>query len=330
MRSVKVVVAALLVAGLGLVWQRHEPVLAAYEREPNTERLQLRGVDLEQSLTDVGPSPYLIPVAADGRDRATALSVAEREPAAPPQVLTMLGGDAALTGSVAGPTGPQPGANVRIERHGPDGVSTADVVTDELGSWELTGVAGGRYRVRAWTDGGLTMERSVVFFLDDDGSRRLDLVLVEVASGPRAAFTTRGNVYLGLTASVAVSLTEHRVGADGVVEIAPLAGGKVTLTSPPGFTVTPAEASTDGSGVARFTVRCHRVGTAGANVGYLDWTGPVTLPPCVPRPAEPTETPPPDPAQSAIPLTRSGRAPAVAAAPAPAGDEPEPGGGDGA
>lgn len=216
----------------------------------------------------------------------------------------MFGGSAALTGSVAGPAGPEAGASVRIERHGPDGVSTTDAITDENGSWELRGVAGGRYRVRAWAESGRTMEHSVVFFLDDDGSQRLDLILVDVSPDPRAFYTTRGDVYLGLTASVAVSLTEHRVGPDGVVDIVPLAGGEVAMSSPPGFTITPATAVTDGSGVARFTVRCHRVGTAGSTIDYLDWRGAVILPTCIPRPAEPAEPAAPEPAQTPVSLTR--------------------------
>lgn len=311
MRSVKVASAALLVAGLVVVWSHHEPVLAAYQREPNTERLQLRGVDLEQDLTDVGPSPYEIPLATDGRLRATELSMAEDElPEQTPRA-TMFGGPSRLTGSVAGPSGPEAGAVVRIERHGSDGVSTADTTTDENGSWNLNGLAGGRFRVRAWTDGGLTMENSTVFFLDDGDARRLDLVLNEISPEPRAAFTTRGDIYLGLTATVAVSLTEHRVGADGVIEIVPLMGGEVSLPSRPGFTVTPEVAGTDGSGVARFTVRCHQVGSTTSTISYLDYTGSVALPRCVPVPDDPARVIDPQPMQVDVALTRSAPVPAA-------------------
>lgn len=311
MRSVKAALAVLLLAGLGVVWTRHEPVLAAYQREPNTERLQLRGVDLDQELSDVGASPYEIPLATDGRLRSTELSIADDDPPTPVQRATMFGGPSRLTGSVAGPNGPEVDAVVRIERHGSDGVSTADATTDENGSWSLNGLAGGRFRVRAWTDGGLTMENSTVFFLDDGDARRLDLVLNEISSEPRAAFTTRGDIYLGLTATVAVSLTEHRVGADGVIEVIPLVGGELTLPSRPGFTVTPEVASTDGAGVARFTVRCHQVGSATSTISYLDYRGTVELPRCVPVPDDPARVVTPQPMQVDVALTPAAPVPAA-------------------
>lgn len=317
MRLVKAALAALLVAGLGVVWTHHEPVLAAYQREPNTERLQLRGVDLDQQLTDVGPSPYEIPMASDGRLRAAALSVVEDTPPEQTPLATMFGGLSGLSGSVAGPDGPEAAAIVRVERHGSDGVSSADTTTDENGSWTLTGLAGGRFRVRAWTSDGLAMENSTVFFLDDGDARRLDLVLTEVSSEPRAAFTTRGDMYLGLTATVAVSLTEHRVGPDGVVEVLPLMGGQLSLPSRPGFTVTPEVASTDGSGVARFTVRCHQVGSATSTITYLDYTGTVALPRCVPVPDDPARVLPPQPMQVDVVLTSAAPTPSTPSSPTP-------------
>lgn len=290
MRVVKPLLAALLVVGLGAAWRHRTPVVAAYTDTDTTPvALQLDGLDLDRDLTRVGPSPYHLPVALDGRLRATSLSVAAPGEQSE-EVSTMFGGRSRLAGVVRGPDGPIEGATVRIERHDHSGIAATNVVTGEGGLWDRDGLVGGRYRIRAWSGRELTMSRSEVLFVPEDSSRDLDLPLISVTPEPRATFTTRGDIYLGLSATVAVSLTSSSVNGDGFIEVAPLMGGTVSLASVAGFTVTPSVTTTDGNGVARFTVRCHELGTASTTMTYNEWRGTVGLPTCVPRP-----TPPPLP-----------------------------------
>ncbi len=164
------------------------------------------------------------------------------------------------------------------------------------------------------------MTRSEVLYVVDGAGRNVNLTLAPVSPRVRAAFTTRGDIVLGLTATVAVSLTTEVVDDEGVVTVVPVVGGPVTLPSVAGFTVTPTTVATDGQGVARFTVRCHLVGTANATVDHAGWQGTVTLPSCVPPPPPGAPDPGPDgpaPSQQPIALTAPPVTPTPTPTPAP-------------
>ncbi len=133
MLVVKPVLGLLLVAALGAMWLHRGPVVDAYRAQPTATAVQLSGIDLDHDLTEVGPSPFTLPVAADGRHRAPALTPVASSTGGGPVRLT--GGSARLSGVVAGPEGPLAGATVRVERHTAAGRTSRDLTTGADGGW---------------------------------------------------------------------------------------------------------------------------------------------------------------------------------------------------
>lgn len=281
---VKAILAAVLLAGLLAIGSRGQPVLAAYTSDDDrSTNIALGGIDLAVGLTPVGPSPYLVDPAPDTGEHATGIAVQPRRlaSAAAP---TVKGGTARLSGTVIGPEGPVPQASVRIERETREGLATVDLVTDELGFYDLPGAHGGRYRIRAWVIGRFTMTLSYTLFLNDGETENTDLIIGPVDPGPYLGFTHRGDIHVGLTGTVAVSVNTRSIGDNGLVNVSGVAGAAVSLTPSPGVTSIPAEAVTDGSGVARFVLQCHRQGPASGVIRYNQWQATAVLPNCRPIP----------------------------------------------
>src|SRR5262249_8051564 len=59
-------------------------------------------------------------------------------------------GFATLSGIALGPQGPVGGATVHVDRLVGDAVGSVNVAAQADGVWNLPGILGGRYRVRAW------------------------------------------------------------------------------------------------------------------------------------------------------------------------------------
>ena len=75
-------------------------------------------------------------------------------------------GPVTIVGRVDGPDGPVAGAIVRLDRITDAGVTGVDVPTATDGTWNLSNVLGGRYRVRAWLAPTLGMAKAVVVFVE--------------------------------------------------------------------------------------------------------------------------------------------------------------------
>ena len=309
-RLAKGVLTLALVAGLAFVWTGHRAVVDAYT--VGAERpapVRFSGVDLTVSPSPIPDSPF---TTVEGPDtRAVALGEVEQVDPEPAPV-TVDGGEATLDGVVTGPEGPVSSAVVRIERHTSEGSATVDVTADALGRWSVTGLAGGRYRIRAFVPQRYTMTTSVVRFLGHDERLRLELIVGPVDASPQMAFAHRGDLYVGLTGTVAVTVTSRRVDAEGLVVVYGVAGQPVTLTAGSAVTITPGASTTDTDGVARFVVRCDQQGTWPATAEATGLTTSYVLPPCRPVPA-------PTPSPEAGPRSDPG-------GPADPGGEPEPGG----
>lgn len=269
--------------------------------------VQLTGIDLAIETTPVGPSPYVVTPAPD--TRAQSLDLAYEPPAAPEAEPTITGGRATLSGTVTLPTGPAAGATIRLERHTAGGVAMADVTAGPDGTWKAGGIQGGRYRVRAWLKGQATMTGSSVFFLGGDERRPLDFALDPVDTTPRMSFSKKGDIFLGGTGTVAVSVKVRSVDDDGVAVTNGLAGAIITLTPTGSATLgagtaapvpgASATATADGDGVARFVLTCNTLGTTTAVITHQDQRATVDLPACIPVPPPPTTVP--DPA-AALPV----------------------------
>jgi len=295
-----------LVSGLGLMAWQWGAVSRAYTHpSAPAANVQLTGIDLAVETTPVGPSPYVVVPAPDTRFQS--LGLAYEPPAGPKAEPTITGGRATLSGTVTLPDGPAAGATIRLERHTADGVAMADVTAGPDGRWKAAAIQGGRYRVRAWLKGQATMTGSTVFFLGGDERRPLDFALDPVDTTPRLSFSKKGDIYLGGTGTVAVSVKVRSVDDDGVAVTNGLAGAIITLTPTGAASLGPgagapvpgasATVTADGDGVARFVLACNALGPSTAVVAHQDQRMTVDLPACVPVPPPPTSVP--DPAATA-------------------------------
>ena len=201
------------------------------------------------------------------------------------------GGQAGLIGTVMGPTGPVDGAIVRVERLVGDTVTGVDLQAQAGGRWELIGIRGGRYRLRAWRPPEFAQTRPDVFFLQATETKTVVLQVGSFgANTAEGTFTPPPTV--GQTSTLAVLLSGSTVGPDGVVRTTPKPGTAVQLVGGGLALESPASQVTDGSGRASWRVRCPQPGpltialTAGAT------TVPLTAPPCgAPGPVTTSTTP---------------------------------------
>lgn len=229
-------------------------------------------------------------------------------------------GTARVVGSVRGPTGPVPGATVRIERIVAGAPQGTDVLTDAEGRFELAGVPGGRYRVRAFLAPALAQTVAEVRFLADAQEHTFDLEVEDRRGLVVRADAAPEPPVAGQPVNVVVLVASTVVDGDGVVRQQPLGGRLVELvglgrwelraTPPADASSTTTEGSfppptapalpsatvrTDSAGRARFELVCRAPGPAD-----LALRVPVTVAP----PAVTTTTPSaPPPTSTGEPLT---------------------------
>jgi hypothetical protein len=257
----------LLVLSLVAVWHGRAWVTEPYRDRPEGEALRLSGVDLAYRVSDIEPSPYLVPAAPDTRDLGAASPIGPGT-APPPPPVSMGGGSTRLQGSVVGPDGPVAGALVHLERHTAGGVGHLDTSTDDEGRWLLQGLAGGRYRIRAWVPDQLTMGRSEVRYVADDEEATFEFSLWAVDPTPRLELVDGGPMYEGLPSTVAVFLGARSVDQEGVVVTNPLPGERITIVTTAQVQVLGQPFGvTDSQGAARFVVRCVPVSGTGVGSG---------------------------------------------------------------
>ena len=174
-------------------------------------------------------------------------------------------GTSRLSGSVNGPQGPVPSANVRVEHLVGNHSFPFDLVTDAGGRWDLPNIAGGRYRVRAFLPPSLAQAEPQVFFLNEGDQREVDVTLDTFNGAPEVQIAIAPDPpSLGEPTSLVVRVTRRTVASDGVVRAGPIAGASVTFSPSEGWTVTGSStAATNENGDATFVVSCRK---AGANV----------------------------------------------------------------
>ncbi len=139
-------------------------------------------------------------------------------------------GRARIVGTVRGPTGPVAGATVRVERVLVGGrTAPTDVATGPDGRFELAGVPGGRYRVRAFLAPSLAQTTAEVRFLADGEEHQLDLVVEDQRGLVVRADVAPDPPTVGAPLNLVVLVTSRQVDADGVVRATPVAGREVEL-----------------------------------------------------------------------------------------------------
>jgi hypothetical protein len=218
-------------------------------------------------------------------------------------------GTSHLSGGVNGPQGPVPGATVRVEHLVDGNPPPIDVVSGPDGRWDLNGIAGGRYRVRAFLPPALAQTEAQIFLLGDGEQRTLDLTLDSFAGLALAAAVAPDPPALNQPFTLVIRVARKTVDTDGVVRSQPVLNGAVVLTGVQGWSVRGSSSVfTDGNGDAIFTLDCRAAGASQVQVSVR------------PTPSEPPTTATLDVSQcgdpnatSTTPTTSSSSAPPTSA-----------------
>jgi hypothetical protein len=186
-------------------------------------------------------------------------------------------GSASILGTVTGPAGLLPGATVRIERLVGSQVVRHDVVSGADGRFELRGVPGGRYRVRAFLAPALAVTAPDVRFLQDGQEHTFDLLLTDQRGVVARASVAPDPPYLLEDVNLAIVVASRSVDPDGIVRSVPVPGVRVELDgvgawAPRGSTTTQGvspqstTAFTDALGEVRFELTCLQPGPSGLSL----------------------------------------------------------------
>jgi hypothetical protein len=207
-------------------------------------------------------------------------------------------GGATLNGTAIGPGGPVGGATVEADRLAGDQVATTWTTTAADGSWSVSSVLGGRYRIRAWQQPSLAMTAPQILFLGGTETHTMTIQLTAFTGPVVASAFAPADPQVGQIDNLVIQVTNPTVGSDGVVRNLPQVGVNVTLADGPQWLVYNANPlPTDDSGRVLFQVACQAAGSQAlsAEVGAGAAVG-LQLPDCVPPPTTtlpPSTTAPP-------------------------------------
>jgi hypothetical protein len=200
-------------------------------------------------------------------------------------------GNATISGTVQGPSGPLGGATVEADRFVGEEMATAETTTSATGGFSFANVLGGRYRLRAWQSPSFSMTTPDIVYVPATGLTTVNLQLsayntpsVQMAFSPPQPIE-------GQLADLTLEVTQPVVEANGVVDNPPAPGVSVALTGGPEWDVYNGNPLTTGpDGTVTFEVSCQAPGTdpLSAQVGSLA-PQPLPVPFCTP-PAPPTTT----------------------------------------
>jgi len=201
-------------------------------------------------------------------------------------------GGATLTGSIIGPAGLVPDANILVERIVNDGVGSVMVKAGPDGRWALPNVLGGRYRVRAWRAPDLALVKSAITFVNATEKRTLDLKLTAYGGTAVKPAIAPNPPRVAEPATLVVLVTTRTVDELGIVRATPVPGASVELVGTGEWRVeSPNPTTSDSRGEAEWALECRQDGRQplAITVGDAD-TFPLNLPDCV----VPTTTTTPD------------------------------------
>ncbi len=193
------------------------------------------------------------------------------------------GGGASLSGTVIGPPGPVGGAEVHVERITSQGVASEDAVTGPDGSWSISGLLGGRYRVRAWRAPDLDLTTPAILFLGDSESRAVPLTLTSF-TGTMVSSAVNPAPVAEVPFNIAVVVAAGAVDTSGVARANPAAFTKVELSATSDMTLNTINPGyTDATGRVQWEAVCHTPGPLGVSIVVNDTdTVTLNLPACSP------------------------------------------------
>ena len=253
-------------------------LLASACTTPDQEAVPDTTVPLETSTTRA-PATTSRPTSTSSTIRPTSTSS------------TVLGfgpGDASIVGTVTSPAGPVDGAVVRIERLVGKNVASTDVTTSGGGSYQLTLILGGSYRVRAFRPPDFGTSPVEAFFLAANERKVLDLKLPPAGGERLTATVTPNPPRIDQQARLTVQYGTGRVDDQGRPSVTPIPNVLMTLTPGAGIVLESiAQVRTDGNGAGSWLIRCTAEGASALQLTVGNGVTAVNLPPCGSAPAPP-------------------------------------------
>ena len=178
----------------------------------------------------------------------------------------MLGGGARINGKVIGPSGDVAGATVRVERLVNDQVATRDLNAFN-GGFDLAGIRGGAYRVRAWKQPDLFLMEPMTFFLAADETKSFDLRVSKVADVNLQTTLNPDKPPASDPYSLTILVFAGTVSSSGDLQAIPRPQEPVQLVTGNGLVVVGLDrGQTDSNGRVRFQVRCLNAGPVQADL----------------------------------------------------------------
>lgn len=172
-------------------------------------------------------------------------------------------GTSGLKGVVSGPAGPVGGAVVEVDRVTAPGVTPASdrITTAADGSWNLSGILGGAYILRAWRAPDLAITQPTSLFLAQGETRQTQLQLQQYSGMVVSSSMAPSPPLIGQPANLVVLVTNTTVDANGVVRSVPVPGTEVELTGSDAWQVdTTNPTTTANNGQAAWQLTCETTG----------------------------------------------------------------------
>ena len=231
---------------------------------------------VETTLTPTTAAP-----APSTTARPTTTSTTVRPTTTLTTLLTFGPGEASIVGTVTGPAGPVDGAIVRVERLVGKDVASQDVTTAGGGTWGLTAILGGSYRVRAFRPPDFGTSPTEAFFLAANERKIVDLKMPPAAGDRITATVSPNPPRVDQTATITIQVGVGRVDDQGRPAITPRPGVPLSLAPAAGIALegTP-QALTDGNGTAAWRFRCLAEGASTFQLTVGTGITQVTIPPC--------------------------------------------------
>jgi hypothetical protein len=270
-----------------MVWVNRSYWVDAYSGDREPVDLTISSLDLSMRLNEAGDSPFQLEDAPNTRSVELEVLGSSQTPN---ESVTVKGGTAKLAGIIRGPSGPLEGAEVLIQRFTNAGAAVVRTQTNAEGRWQVSGVHGGRYRVRAFVPGRFASAGSEVFFLSDGDTKHHNVDLASPNEEPIVRGIVIGDAHVGGSGTAMVFVANREIDDDGKTRQVASAGVEVTLlVEVPAVVLTSPESIATGSnGFASFAFDCPGPSTGDAQALVLGKTYPVKITPCV-DPGEPTD-----------------------------------------
>ena len=204
-------------------------------------------------------------------------------------LLQMGPGEASIVGTVSGPAGGVDGAIVRIERLVGRSIASTDITTTAGGSYALTSILGGSYRVRALKPPDFATSPVEAFFLAANERKVLDLRM-PAGTGERIIATVNPNPpRVDQPAGITIQVGFGRVDEQGRPALTPRPGVVLALAPGAGLAVeSPNPVVTDSNGSGAWAIRCLVEGASTFTLAVGTGVTQVNIPACIAGPAPPT------------------------------------------